>query len=135
MGYATGFTFGSISEIIFKPFGRENPWNWYQDNMASEWKNGLCDCCGDCENCLCGSFCTPCLVYRNAEDLDKSGILYCLLGCFMPCIPLILLRIEAREKYGIEGGTCGDAMASVCCGCCVNIQVANEIKERGDRKD
>ena len=51
---------------------------------------------------LCGSFCTPCLVYRNAEDLNKSGILYCLLGCFMPCIPLLLLRSEAREKYGIE---------------------------------
>ena len=51
---------------------------------------------------MCTSCCFPCQTYSTAEDLNKSGILYCLLGCFMPCIPILLLRGEAREKYGIE---------------------------------
>ena len=94
-------------------------------NMAEKWKNGLCGCMGDCESCklpfsfwiinkaleslscfeltgCCGTFCHSCLIYKNAESLNKSGFLCCLLGCFFPCIPLFLLRSEAREKYGIE---------------------------------
>merc|ERR1712203_985897 len=33
----------------------------------------------------------------------------------MPCIPILLLRGEAREKYGIEGSTVGDVGAACCC--------------------
>ena len=55
---------------------------------------------------MCGTFCSLCLVYRNAEDLNKSGILCCLASMFVPCIPLMLLRGEAREKYGIEVRIC-----------------------------
>ena len=43
-----------------------------------------------------------------------------------------LLRQEARERYGIEGSTAGDALASFCCGPCVDCQTAAEIKGRGD---
>merc|ERR1712083_958923 len=50
-----------------------------------------------------GCCCNPCITYQTAEDLGKSGILYALLGCFMPCIPALLLRQEARERYNIEG--------------------------------
>ena len=51
----------------------------------------------------CCAYCLPCcLIYRNAEDMNKSGILYCLLSCIMPCIPILLLRGEARDKYNIE---------------------------------
>jgi len=100
--------------------------------MSNEWKQGLCGCFDDCETCMCGSFCTPCLVYRNAEDLNKSGILCGLLACFIPCIPVLLLRGEAREKYGIEGSTLGDVAATFCCGNCVNCQTASEIKQHGD---
>ena len=50
----------------------------------------------------CAYCCPCCLVYRNAEDMNKSGILYCLLSCIMPCIPILLLRGEARDKYNIE---------------------------------
>ena len=42
------------------------------------------------------------MTYGTANDLGKSGLLYCLLGCFMPCIPTLLLRQEARERYNIE---------------------------------
>ena len=150
---------------------------------AGGWKQGLCNCCGDCGICeessflnlkslfkqiwilkfkkylflstsgdkrfcpgCCASFCNPCLTYTTANDLGKvilflispnpmsrevwtilscnrvsfyslsyfnkpditksfdnfilqSGILYMLLGCIMPCIPALLLRQEARERY------------------------------------
>ena len=36
------------------------------------------------------------------QGLEKPGILCCLLGCIMPCIPTLLLRQEARERYNIE---------------------------------
>jgi hypothetical protein len=41
-------------------------------------------------------------VYQNAENMGKSGVLCCLLGCILPCIPSFLLRGEARERWGIE---------------------------------
>ena len=50
----------------------------------------------------CGAFLPCCLTYKNAEALGKSGPLYFLLGCVLPCLPILLLRTEAREKYGIE---------------------------------
>ena len=81
----------------------------------------------------CVSFCFPCAVYRDAEALNKSGIFCGLISCFFPCIPTFLLRGEAREKYGIEGSTCGDAMCSFFCNRCVQCQIGNEIEERGDR--
>ena len=51
---------------------------------------------------MCGTFCGCCLNYKNAENLGKSGILYTLLSCIMPCVPILLLRQEARERYNIE---------------------------------
>jgi len=99
----------------------------------SEWKNGMCGCLGDCGTCCCVSWCFPCAVYRDANDLNKSGLLCGLVSCFFPCIPVFLLRGEAREKYGIEGSTAGDAMGAFCCTACVQCQIGSEIKERGDR--
>ena len=32
--------------------------------MSGSWKQGLCNCCGDCGVCMCGLCCEPCLVYR-----------------------------------------------------------------------
>ena len=31
--------------------------------------------------------------------LSQSGCLYVLLGCILPCVPVLLLRQEARERY------------------------------------
>jgi Cys-rich protein (TIGR01571 family) len=59
--------------------------------------------------------------------MGKSGLLYCLLGCLMPCIP----TIQARERYNIEGDTAGDVGTAVCCTACVMCQTAVEIKEIG----
>ena len=70
---------------------------------------------------MCGTCCGLCQVYQNAENLGKSGesknpftlysslipiinsgFLYCMLACIFPCIPIMLLRQEARERYNIE---------------------------------
>merc|ERR1719361_921067 len=98
--------------------------------MASQWKQDFCNCMGDCEVCLCVSFCSLCQTYQTAEGLNKSGLLYGLLWCIAPCIPTILLRSEAREKYGIEGSTMEDVAAAVCCEPCTQCQTAVEVKER-----
>ena len=81
---------------------------------------------------LCGACVPCCLVKRNADDLGKSGWLCCLLSCLLPCVPIFILRQEARERYGIEGSTGEDAACSCCCGALVNCQTGAEIKERGD---
>ena len=72
---------------------------------------------------MCGTCCGLCQVYQNAENLGKSGesknhstlyysslipifinsgFLYCMLACIIPCIPIMLLRQETRERYNIE---------------------------------
>ena len=34
---------------------------------------------------------------------------------------------EIREQKGIDGNVATDALASICCPCCVTVQVANEL--------
>ena len=34
--------------------------------------------------------------------MGKSGLLYVVLGCFAPCIPILLLRQEARTQNNIK---------------------------------
>ena len=104
-------------------------------NMSSQWNQGLCNCCGDIESCLCGTFCSPCLAYRNAESIDEPGWLYCLLSCThaLPA-PMWMLRRLTREKYNIEGSSLEDAAAAFCCPCCLNVQLGAEHKARGELK-
>ena len=94
----------------------------------------------------CASFCFWCLNYKTAENLGKSGILYTILGCIVPCIPIMLARTEARERYNIEvrrgeerqggswrsyhclqGDQMGDAVASCCCTSCVMCQASSRF--------
>jgi len=62
--------------------------------------------------------------------MGKSGPLYFMMACLFPCIPIMLLRGEAREAYGIEGDTGTDAVTSLCCGACAMCQVAVEVKKQ-----
>ena len=59
-------------------------------------------------------------------------LLCCLLSLCIPCLPVFVMRSEARERYGIDGSTVDDAVCSFCCSSCVNCQTAVEIKGRGD---
>merc|ERR1712038_2221251 len=103
-----------------------------RSTKMTDWKHGLFGCLSNCDICLCG-YCCPCILgYRNAENLGKEGLLYGLLYFVIPCVPSFLLRNEARERYGIEGSTAGDALAAFCCGPCADCQTAAEIEGRGD---
>ena len=42
-----------------------------------------------------------------------------------------MTRRTIRKRYGIEGTDFEDVVASLCCGCCANIQIANELDARG----
>ena len=42
----------------------------------------------------------------------------------------MLKRGEIRERYQIEGSTCGDCCAYFWCHCCILIQQDNEVKRR-----
>lgn len=69
----------------------------------SEWKQGMLNCCHDGETCLLGfPCCFSCTSYRNAKGLGKpTPLLYGLLGCFLPCFAITILRGEAREQHRI----------------------------------
>ena len=85
--------------------------------MAEEWKHGLCSC--NSGTCCCVICCAPCEVYKTAERIGESGILYGLLTCFLPCIGGMLLRRKIRKKYNIEGSDLEDAGISCLCTPCV----------------
>ena len=54
---------------------------------------------------MCGWCCPICQVADSAQKLGESYLLYFVLGCFVPCVPVFLVRDKAREKYGLEGST------------------------------
>merc|ERR1712127_189638 len=102
-------------------------------NMSEDWANGMFGCMSDFTTCLYGTCCGCCMMYETAEGLGESGILYLLLSCITPCIPVMMMRMKAREKYNIDcpqGDTTNDALMSCCCNCCTGIQVYSEMKAR-----
>ena len=100
-------------------------------SSSGDWKQGLFGCAEDSEVCMDGLFCTSCLTFMNAKNLDKPACLYTSFWyCLFPCVPVVLLRQEARQKYGIEGSIAEDVLASICCLDCVTCQTAAEIKHQ-----
>merc|ERR1712141_362080 len=92
-----------------------------------DFENDLFDCCKDSGNCCFGTFCLPCQSGDNGEALSESYWLCFLTACFAPYISTFLTRRKLRKQYGIQGSDFEDVVASVCCGCCANIQIANEL--------
>ena len=112
-------------------------------DKMSEWKQEVCGClgqkpfgCGNCDVCLLGWCCGCWLVKKNAKNMGRGdGLLCCLLSMCIPFIPVFIMRLEAREKYGIEGNPGDDFVCSFCCTSCINCQTAMQIREEGDNKD
>ncbi|KAG9003533.1 hypothetical protein FRB94_003053 [Tulasnella sp. JGI-2019a] len=112
-----------------------------------EWSYGLCDCCSDfgtwCLSCWC-----PCMQYSKnktrLEFLDRNGrpepnggeacgsgcwTYGCLAAwCGLGWIMQIGTRHDVRQRYRVEGGTCGDVFFSACCHSCALTQESREIK-------
>lgn len=91
-------------------------------------KHGLFDCCDNCSDCLLAYLCPNCYAFCAAQDADE-GCVCSLLNCFFYPLFLCCLRSSARHKRGIEGGCCGDVLASYCCPCCTVIQIRREFNE------
>merc|ERR1712098_206490 len=131
MGVGSNFNNHS-SHILLSSNNHLQPRNSLkQVKMSRDWNNGLFSCFKDMSTCCCVYLCGCCQIYNTAEHLGESGMLYFLLGCITPCIPIMMLRGKAREKYDIEGDTTNDALMACCCGCCSLIQTVNEVKEHG----
>jgi len=102
----------------------------------AEWKKGLCDCGCSGMGCLT-CCCPPVSQLLLAEKLGLEEFQYKYLGlidfvgggglCTM--IAAFLTRGKVRERYNIEGSTCGDFMVSCCCLPCSQCQMANHIDE------
>ncbi|KAF8510657.1 PLAC8 family-domain-containing protein [Hysterangium stoloniferum] len=112
-----------------------------------EWSHGFCDCFGDASTCLI-SWCFPCVIYSQNksryEHLEQKGYPHpsggdsiggdcclhaCLTGCLgVGCLLQMSNRGNIRRRYRIEGGGCGDCMASWCCTPCELTQESRELE-------
>ncbi|KAJ6527517.1 PLAC8 family-domain-containing protein [Mycena capillaripes] len=115
-------------------------------NGKREWSHGLCGCFEACGTFCCSCWC-PCVVHgKNKQRLSHlmnhgtpasdggsccSGACwghFCLSMCSLQWILQCGNRGTTRERYGIDGGGCGDCCAAFCCGPCDLTQVAREIE-------
>ncbi|KAJ7230560.1 PLAC8-domain-containing protein [Mycena pura] len=112
-----------------------------------EWSEGLCGCFEACGTFCCAWWC-PCIVHgKNKQRLrhlqekgspDPDGGSCCSGACWAHCcltswfgLGWVLscgTRGDVRSRYGIEGGGCGDCLASCCCAPCDLTQVSREIE-------
>jgi len=97
----------------------------------------LFGCFDDCETCLCGYFCVPCLFGQNAEKIDNSNccLMCCaytiLASCYLCWVPHYIKRGDLRQKYDLREDPCHDCPVTVCCGPCALCQEARFLKRRG----
>ncbi|KAJ6581100.1 PLAC8 family-domain-containing protein [Mycena capillaripes] len=116
-------------------------------NGKREWSDGLFGCSEDCGTFILACIC-PCVVHgKNKQRLshlneknspDPDGGSFCSGACFGHCVLTSCLgagfilqcmnRGNVRERYSIEGGGCGDCLASLCCTPCDLTQVSREIE-------
>eukprot|EP00386_Alphamonas_edax_P006567 GDKI01021226.1.p2 GENE.GDKI01021226.1~~GDKI01021226.1.p2 ORF type:complete len:131 (+),score=37.92 GDKI01021226.1:93-485(+) len=94
---------------------------------AGVWKSGVFNCCADVGACF-KSHCCPCLAMGDIGH--AMGGDWCLHCCFVPVNPrdLGVMRAEVRNRYDIGGGCLDDCCCATCCGCCVMIQMSNQLK-------
>lgn len=100
-----------------------------------EWTSAWYECGGDAKICCYGTFCSCCMLCSNAQALGKSGLVYNILSCIVPCVPMFLLRQEASKQFGIKSEAGMDVMMAWCCYDCVNCQIAAEIKAREKQQE
>merc|ERR1712179_519211 len=67
-----------------------------------DWNHGLFGCFHDCGNCMCGYCCPICQVADSASKLGESYLLYFIMGCFVPCIPIFLVSYTKSTSIATE---------------------------------
>jgi Cys-rich protein (TIGR01571 family) len=117
----------------------------------TEWNSGLCatPTCPRVEDCLCSFCCSLCAfseeyVYLDQLKLNRltasptpepqccdrfcnpcACLIYIVGGVLfpIPCCFNCILRYKYRDSFKIQGGLCGDCLATFCCVCCAHAQV------------
>ncbi|KAJ7623595.1 PLAC8-domain-containing protein [Roridomyces roridus] len=128
--------------------GNRNALNRPLDSNGKRgWSHGLCGCFDECGTWCCACWC-PCVVHgKNKQRLrhltdkgtpDPTGGDCCSGACWghcmlnvvagLGCILACMNRGDARSRYNIDGGCCGDCCASWCCHSCDLTQVSREIE-------
>ena len=108
---------------------------YMSSQTGREWTSAWYECGGGAKICCYGTFCSCCMLCDNAQALGKSGLVYNILNCIVPCIPMFLLRQEASKQFGIKSEAGMDALMSWCCTDCVNCQIAAEIKAQEKQQE
>ncbi|ESK88951.1 hypothetical protein Moror_13173 [Moniliophthora roreri MCA 2997] len=115
-------------------------------NGKRDWSVGLCSC-GDEDGGCFYAWCCPCIVHgqnkqrfehlqrNNSPDPEGGSTcggdcwLHCCLTCFgFGWVLQMMNRTNVRERYGIEGGFCGDLCTALCCTPCELAQERIEIQ-------
>ncbi|XP_071234373.1 placenta-specific gene 8 protein-like [Salvelinus alpinus] len=94
---------------------------------SGEWSTGLCDCCSDMGTCCCALWCFPCLQCQTASHFGWCLCMPLLDPCAFMAVSCCM-RSSMRERYGIQGSTCGDVALVCCCYVCTWCQMAREVK-------
>lgn len=132
------------------------PVHVYQSRPRT-FRNGLCDCCGNCNYCLYVTCCMTCAIGDLRSSFTGSGgmwwstvfilELFFILG-YIPHIGLIFYLIglsiatsflmsiarQIREKLSMkaEDDCCNDCCESFFCACCKTIQIGRELEDVED---
>eukprot|EP00211_Chloroparvula_japonica_P009288 CAMPEP_0119128056 /NCGR_PEP_ID=MMETSP1310-20130426/6362_1 /TAXON_ID=464262 /ORGANISM="Genus nov. species nov., Strain RCC2339" /LENGTH=155 /DNA_ID=CAMNT_0007118363 /DNA_START=108 /DNA_END=575 /DNA_ORIENTATION=+ len=106
-------------------------------------------CCGEPCNPADGAYCCVCWyccgwgsfakLYATSLDQDDCALVnHCLiLCCNVCCIFNIITRHNLRQKLGVKPdpddvmGWVGDAVMSICCGCCTGCQQIRSVPKEG----
>ncbi|KAM8890451.1 cornifelin-like isoform 1-T2 [Synchiropus picturatus] len=111
----------------------------------ADWSSGLDDCHKDCKSCWLMICCPCCSACWFTKKYGKNpGILLfdlCSLGflnylalplCVAPAS--LALRIDMRQKYGLEGSIFKDLATTCLCLCCSWCQMAREVEHQKNNK-
>ena len=90
-------------------------------SMPRVWRNGLCNCFGDCGTCLCVTFFQPCFSANLATRFGEC----CCVGCTLP--GLVAMRTKVRTEHNIMGDIGDDVCVTCCCTPCMLCQLSREL--------
>jgi len=104
---------------------------------GKDWSHGLFSCFDDPGLCV-KTTCCPCLTVGDINEYVEPGgfikgclIWYCCMGCcYLPiCMMDVPNRAKVAQKAGIDPANVGGCPLVLCCNCCSQIQVMQEINE------
>ncbi|CAD2218182.1 PLAC8 family, putative [Angomonas deanei] len=108
------------------------------------WHYGICHCCSDCNSCIEAWCCSYCQISRQYNMIRKGkpeiDWLCCLgmafgtmcIATFVLWIGACMVRQRVRDRYGIEGNSCGDCCVTCWCTSCSVQQQLLEMTSVSD---